>query len=85
MLKLAELGAEILDPVAGGRVAAAGGHDAFEWRHSSFCNGGSCVEIAARGESVAVRVADRPDGPTLVFPACAWRDFVAAIKSSGLR
>jgi hypothetical protein len=60
---------------------AAEDPDVPVWRHSSFCNGGSCVEIAVQGSVVAVRASDNPDGRVLRFPASCWQEFVAEIKS----
>jgi Domain of unknown function (DUF397) len=62
----------------------AEGPDALIWRHSSFCNGGSCVEIAIQGDVVAVRAAGRPDDRILIFPAGSWQEFVAGIKNGNL-
>jgi hypothetical protein len=55
--------------------------DVLMWKHSSFCNGGSCVEIAIQGDAVAVRASSTPDGAVLIFPAGSWQEFVADIKS----
>lgn len=52
------------------------------WRkpRRSMSNG-ACVEAASAGREVMVRdTADRA-GPVAAFPASAWRDFLAAIKS----
>ncbi|KJS59993.1 DUF397 domain-containing protein [Streptomyces rubellomurinus] len=46
-------------------------------RHSG--NGGTCVEVAPDFTGVMpVRDSKDPEGPVLVFPAAAWRSFVAA-------
>ncbi|WP_369182751.1 DUF397 domain-containing protein [Streptomyces sp. Y1] len=46
-------------------------------RHSG--NGGECVEVASNfPEVMPVRDSKDPEGPVLVFPADAWRAFVAA-------
>ena len=63
---------------------AAEGPDVLGWRHSSFCNGGSCVEIAVRDDNVAVRASSNPDGCLLIFPAGSWQEFVAEIKRGNL-
>ncbi|WP_344337950.1 DUF397 domain-containing protein [Kitasatospora putterlickiae] len=53
------------------------------WRKSSYSNnGGQCVEVATiHPAAVPVRDSKDPDGPTLLFPAPAWRSFVAAIQA----
>jgi Domain of unknown function (DUF397) len=63
---------------------AAEGPDVLMWRHSSFCNGGSCVDIAIQGDIVAVRASSSQDGCVLIFPAGSWQEFVAEIKSGNL-
>jgi hypothetical protein len=63
---------------------AAEDPDVPVWRHSSFCNGGSCVEIAVQGSVVSVRSSDNPDGRVLRFPVGCWQEFVAKIKSGNL-
>lgn len=57
--------------------------DAF-WRKSSYSSGnGQCIETAFLGEAVATRDSKDPDGPALVFPADAWRAFVAGVRAGG--
>ncbi|MEU9079639.1 DUF397 domain-containing protein [Kitasatospora sp. NPDC004745] len=50
------------------------------WVKSSFSQqGGNCVEIAPAFPGVMpVRDSKDPEGPVLLFPADAWRAFVAA-------
>jgi hypothetical protein len=57
-----------------------GGSGAIEWGHSSFCNGGACVEVRPLGERVEVRDSENP-GNIISFSASNWRDFVAGIKN----
>ncbi|GAA1400214.1 hypothetical protein GCM10009639_40940 [Kitasatospora putterlickiae] len=53
------------------------------WIKSSYSNnGGNCVEVSASFPgTVPVRDSKDPDGPTLLFPASAWRSFLAAIQA----
>lgn len=53
------------------------------WFKSSYSgNGGSCVEVAGDFPGVVpVRDSKDPEGPALVFPAEAWKSFVAAAAS----
>ncbi|MFF1906231.1 DUF397 domain-containing protein [Kitasatospora sp. NPDC058218] len=45
-------------------------------------NGGDCVEVAPGFPGlVPVRDSKDPEGPALVFPASAWRSFVAAVRA----
>jgi hypothetical protein len=51
-----------------------------QWRKSTYSddNGGSCLEVADGVTGVVpVRDSKVPHGPVLMFPADAWRAFVA--------
>jgi hypothetical protein len=50
------------------------------WRKSSYSSGnptGDCVEVAFKVGHIGVRDSKNIDGPTLAFPAGAWRVFTA--------
>ncbi|MFE7191797.1 DUF397 domain-containing protein [Kitasatospora sp. NPDC057541] len=53
------------------------------WVKSSHStNGGQCVEVSASFPgAVPVRDSKDPEGPALVFPASAWRAFVAGVQA----
>ncbi|WP_328958134.1 DUF397 domain-containing protein [Kitasatospora purpeofusca] len=53
------------------------------WRKSSYSgNGGNCVEIAPDFvDLLPVRDSKDPEGPALVFPADAWRSFIAGVQA----
>ncbi|MFE2111182.1 DUF397 domain-containing protein [Kitasatospora sp. NPDC059463] len=53
------------------------------WFKSSYSNnGGQCVEVSASFPgAVPVRDSKDPSGPALVFPASAWRAFVAGVQA----
>jgi hypothetical protein len=63
------------DAVAGGRSGET------EWRRSSICNGGNCVEVSSSGLAVAVRDSADPDGVILTFPSSSWRELIASVKA----
>ncbi|MFE5586646.1 DUF397 domain-containing protein [Kitasatospora sp. NPDC056531] len=50
------------------------------WVKSRYSgNGGNCIEVASDFPGVMpVRDSKDPEGPVLLFPAEAWRSFVAA-------
>lgn len=54
------------------------------WHHSTYCNGGSCIEAAAKGEGVALRDSESTGAPCLVFTADEWCHFLAQIKDGRL-
>ncbi|MQS39805.1 DUF397 domain-containing protein [Streptomyces katsurahamanus] len=49
------------------------------WKKSSYSDsqGGSCVEVAALPARVGIRDSKDKQGPALLVPTPAWRDFVA--------
>ncbi len=54
------------------------------WRKSSYSgdDGGDCIEVAPGFPGlVPVRDSKNPEGPALVFPAAAWRAFVAGVRA----
>ncbi|HEY3605951.1 MAG TPA: DUF397 domain-containing protein, partial [Pseudonocardiaceae bacterium] len=44
--------------------------------HSGGSGSSDCVEVAMGARAVGVRDSKNADGPTLAFPATAWRTFV---------
>lgn len=50
------------------------------WRISRTCDGGVCVGVARRGESVLIGNTKNPDGPVCEFTASEWRQFLAGAK-----
>lgn len=56
--------------------------DGLEWHRSSRCNGGSCVEVAARADLVFVRNSADPSGPVLVLSRARWSWLISRVKES---
>jgi hypothetical protein len=54
------------------------GDDRFEWRKSTHCSSGACVEVAIVGDVVLVR--DQA-GQWLAISSRAWNDFLTGIRS----
>jgi hypothetical protein len=52
-----------------------------EWQRSSFCDAGSCVEVADDGAEWRVRDGKNPGGAMLVFDRSEWAAFVAGVKA----
>jgi Domain of unknown function (DUF397) len=63
---------------------AAGFGKGSEWRRSSWCAEGGCIEAAARDGVVLLRKSADPDGMVLTFTLAAWRDLAARIKQMSL-
>jgi hypothetical protein len=56
------------------------GESGSGWRRSSRCGSSSCVEVAIRGDAIAVRDSKRLDGPVLTYSREEWLAFVAGVK-----
>jgi predicted secreted Zn-dependent protease len=52
-----------------------------EWRKSSFCGNGACVEVAVAGEDFLVRDSKDSDSPVLKFTRDEWAAFVAGVNA----
>ncbi|MFF3072860.1 DUF397 domain-containing protein [Kitasatospora sp. NPDC057904] len=54
-----------------------------QWRKSTFSGqGGDCIEVAPNIPGLLpVRDSKDAQGPTLIFPAEAWRSFLAAVRA----
>ncbi|MFI6508341.1 MULTISPECIES: DUF397 domain-containing protein [Streptosporangium] len=52
----------------------------MEWRISSRCNAGNCVQVAFASDMVSVRDSKNPDGGLLRYSRGDWAVFVHAIK-----
>ena len=53
----------------------------MDWRTSSWCNGGSCVEVASvDGVAVLVRDSTSPGGAVLALTPDAWRDLTERVR-----
>ncbi|GAA2436664.1 DUF397 domain-containing protein [Streptomyces sp. NPDC051041] len=53
------------------------------WTKSSYSGGnGACVEVKSPAvTALVVRDSKVPEGPTLAFPAAAWKAFVTSVKA----
>lgn len=63
-------------------VLASDFGNSTEWRKSSRCEGGACVEAAARDDVVLLRRSVDLDGPTLAFTHAAWQHLICRIKQA---
>ena len=50
-----------------------------QWRRSTRCSTGACVEVAEGSDAVLVRDSKLPDGGNLRISHVAWTAFIAAI------
>jgi predicted secreted Zn-dependent protease len=53
--------------------------EGLSWRTSRTCDGGVCVNVARRGESVIFGTG-KPDGPTIAYTSTEWKEFIAGVK-----
>ena len=53
-----------------------------DFRRSSFCNFDPvCVEVARKGDVIAVRSSKNPNQSPVIFDKAEWRAFVAGVKN----
>lgn len=69
---------------SGEGVLASGFGNSAEWRSSSRCEGGECIEAAAQDGAVLLRNSADPDGIVLPITLAAWRDLTARVKQISL-
>jgi hypothetical protein len=53
----------------------------LDWRVSQACEGGACIQIARRGESILIGNTSQPEGPIGEFTTDEWRRFLIGAKS----
>ena len=53
----------------------------IDFRISSHCTYGNCVEVAALHGQVATRDSKNPAGPALLFTAEAWTAFLTGVTA----
>lgn len=55
-----------------------------DWKRSSFCANGACVEVQMleAGAGVLVRDSKQDQGPVLSFDAEEWRAFTAGVRQA---
>ncbi|MEV4459756.1 DUF397 domain-containing protein [Microbispora sp. NPDC004025] len=54
-----------------------------QWRISTRCNGGNCVQVAILDGMVALRDSKNPGHGVLLYSPEEWRRFVASAKAGG--
>lgn len=52
----------------------------LNWRVARACDGGACVRVARRGDSVLIGNTNNPEGPVSEFTTYEWRQFLAGAK-----
>ncbi|MFI7030715.1 DUF397 domain-containing protein [Microbispora rosea] len=58
------------------------GRPALEWRTSSRCTGGDCVQVAFTDDGVVMRDSKNPERGSLFYSRDEWRAFVAMTKAN---
>ena len=53
----------------------------FDWRRSSRCETGNCVEVAFLDGEYVLRDSKQPNGPCLRFQNLEWQAFVDAVRA----
>lgn len=52
-----------------------------EWRRSTRCDSGTCVEVANDEGQVQIRDGKRPEGGVIVLKPETFSEFIAGIKA----
>jgi hypothetical protein len=55
--------------------------EALPWTSAKACTGGQCIQVAAMGDSVAVRDSKNPDGAILTYSVDEWTNFLKGVKN----
>lgn len=55
--------------------------DRLDFRRSSYCSVGTCVEVAVAEDGVAVRDAKAESGPVLQFTSDEWNAFLLGVRA----
>ena len=50
------------------------------WRVSRTCDGGACIMVARRGDSIIFGNTSQPDGPVYAYTQAEWKEFIAGVK-----
>ena len=53
-----------------------------DWRSSTLCANGTCVEVAVVEGQIGMRDSKEPDGPVLQFDRKSWDNFLAGVRNS---
>ncbi len=56
------------------------GEEGLSWHVARACNGGACLRVAPKGETIVLGDSKDPTGPVLRTSHSAWLDFVTGIK-----
>jgi hypothetical protein len=57
------------------------GSPASNWRKSSSCEGGTCVEIGSQSDRIAMRDAKSQHSPVLLFTHTEWTEFLDGVRN----
>jgi predicted secreted Zn-dependent protease len=52
----------------------------LDWRVSQRCEGGACIMVARKGDSVIFGNTQDPNGPVYAYTASEWQQFLAGAK-----
>jgi hypothetical protein len=52
----------------------------LDWRVARLCDGGACVRVVRRGDSVLIGNTNKPEGPINEFTVDEWCQFLAGAK-----
>ncbi len=54
--------------------------NSVSWRLSKRCDGGACIMVGHRDESILVGNTGQPGGPYIEYTTAAWKKFLLSVK-----
>lgn len=57
-------------------------HELSQWRRSSYCYDGTCVEVCTSDGMVFLRDSKRPNRPAIALAFSEWAAFMAMVRDA---
>jgi hypothetical protein len=64
------------------QMAGAARPEGLSWQISSYCNGGTCIQVARAGDIIYLGDSKDPEGPALTSTRQAWQHLIDNIKDN---
>lgn len=60
-------------------------HEQVQWRKSSYCSNGTCIEVARQNDQYLIRDSKNPDVAPLQFTTDEWNAFARGFNEGQFR